>query len=194
MISYIKGKIILRGGKFIIARSGNVGFKIFVLPSLNLEEDEVELFTHLNVREDALNLYGFSSYKELELFELLLTVSGVGPKAGMGIMSLADAETIKVVIAKGDASMLTRVSGVGKKTAERVILELKSKFAAFNQVDLEKKSKEISDETDAIEALVGLGYSKNEAQKALSGVSCEIKDVGKRIKMALKELGKNHRS
>lgn len=190
MISYIKGKIIFRNEKFIIVRSDNIGFKIFVLPSLNLESDEIELFTHLIVREDALNLYGFSSYKELELFELLITVSGVGPKAGMGIMSLADVETIKVAIAKGDASMLTRVSGVGKKTAERVVLELKSKFAAFDRADLEKKSKEISDETDAMEALVSLGYSSLQAKKALSKISPEVEDVGKRIKAALKELGK----
>ncbi len=190
MISYIKGKIIFRGDKFIIVKSGNIGFKIFILPNLSLENDEIELFTHLNVKEDELALYGFSSYEELELFELLLTVSGIGPKASLGILSLADAETIKAAIAKGDPDILTRVPGIGKKTAQRVILELKSKFSAFDKAELREKSEEINDHTDAIEALISLGCSRSEAQKALSKVPQDIKDVGEKIKMALRELGR----
>lgn len=190
MISYIKGKIIYRGVKFIIVFAQNIGFKVFVLPGLDLEKEEIELFTHLVVREDEFTLYGFSSYEELELFELLLTVTGVGPKAGMGILSLTNPETIKVAIAKGDSSLLTRVSGIGKKTAERVILELRNKFLIASDDRLEKKSREISDHTDALEALVGLGYSSSQAQKALSKVPADIKDVGEKIKTALKELGK----
>lgn len=189
MLSYIKGEIILRGKSFIIVKSNNIGFKIFVLSNLNTENDEVELFTHLAVREDALSLYGFSNYEELELFELLISISGIGPKAGSGILSLADPKTVKVAIAKGDASILTRVSGIGKKTAERVILELGNKFSISDISNLEEKSKEISDQTDAVDALISLGYSANEAKKALSEVSLEIKDVGERIRMALKGLG-----
>lgn len=190
MISHIKGKIIFRGGNFVIVSTGNVGYKIFILSGLNIDTDEIELFTHLNVREDALILYGFSSYKELELFELLISVSGIGPKAGMGLLSLADPETIKVAIAKEDVSILTRVSGIGKKTAERVILELKNKFSVSDYGNLEEKSKEIEDHSDAIEALISLGYGSAEAKKALSNISPEIKDVSERIKMALKELGR----
>ena len=190
MISYIKGKIIFRGKDFIIVKSSDLGFKVFVLPGLDIEKDEIELFTYLNVREDALTLYGFLEYKELELFELLISISGIGPKAGLGILSLTDTETVKVAIAKGDASILTRVSGIGKKTAERVILELGNKFSISDTDDLEKRSKEINDQTDALDALVGLGYNMNEAKKALSAISPEIKDVGEKIKMALKGLGK----
>ncbi len=174
----------------MIVESNGVGYKVFVLSNLNLEKDEIELFTHLDVRQDALNLYGFLTYEEMELFELLLSVTGIGPKAGMGILSLADPETVKVAIAKGDSSLLTRVSGIGNKTAERVILELRNKFSTFNKAELEKKSGEINDQTDALEALISLGYSSLQARKALSKVPAEVKDMGERIKMALKELGK----
>ncbi len=190
MISYIEGKIIFRGEKFIIIKTGGIGFKVFVLPDLNLKDDEIKLFTYLNVKEDALTLYGFLDYKELELFELLISISGIGPKAGLGILSLTDTETIKVAIAKSDASILTRVSGIGKKTAERVILELKNKVLISDIGDLENKSKEINDHTDAIDALISLGYNMNEAKNALSKISPEIKDIGERVRMALKEMGK----
>ena len=193
MLSYIKGKIIFRGKDFIIISPDNIGFKIFVLANLNIENDEIELFTHLVVREDALTLYGFSNYEELELFELLISISGIGPKAGLGILSLADPETVKLAIVKGDVSILTRVSGIGKKTAERVVLELRNKVSVSDTAGLEEKSKEINDQTDAIDALVGLGYNINEAKRALSEVPSEIKDVGERIKMALKGLGRNGR-
>jgi len=190
MISYIEGKIIFRGEKFIIIKTGGIGFKVFILPELNLEEDEIKLFTYLSVREDALVLYGFLNYKELELFELLISISGIGPKAGLGILSLADTETIKVAIVKNDASVLTRVSGIGKKTAERVILELKNKILISDLGDLDDKSKEISEQSDAIDALISLGYNANEAKNALAKISPEIKDVGEMVRMALKEVGK----
>ena len=191
MIAYLKGKIIFKNEKFIILLSGGVGYKVFMLSCQNKIDDETEFFTYLNVKEDSLTLYGFMSYQELELFEHLISISGIGPKAGLGILSLADAETVKIAIAKGDSSILTRVSGIGKKTAERVVLELRNKFSNIEGDEvLQKKSKEINDHTDAIEALVGLGYSPSEAKKAIAEIPAEIKDVSERIKMALKELGK----
>ncbi|NOQ68171.1 Holliday junction branch migration protein RuvA [Patescibacteria group bacterium] len=190
MISYIKGKVIFKSESFIIVSTGNVGYKIFIMLDLNEIGQEVELFTYLNVREDALALYGFLEYKELDLFEHLISISGIGPKAGMGILSLADPETIKVAIAKGDSSILTKVSGIGKKTAERVILELRNKFSISDIENIEDKTKEIGDYSDTVEALVSLGYSSAEAKKALSNISPEIKDISERIKIALKELGK----
>ena len=191
MISYIKGKIIFKSESFIIVSTGNVGYKIFIMSDSSEIGEEVELFTYLNVREDVLALYGFLEYKELELFEYLVSISGIGPKAGMGILSLADPETIKVAIAKGDSSILTRVSGIGKKTAERVVLELRNKFSNIESDDvLQEKSKEINDHTDTIEALVSLGYSSSQAKKALASIPEEIKDVSERIRLSLKELGK----
>ena len=190
MLSYIKGKIIFREKDFIVVKSNDIGFKVFILANLNIENDEVELFTHLVVREDALTLYGFSNYEELGLFELLISISGIGPKAGLGILSLADPETVKLAIAKGDVSILTRVSGIGKKTAERVVLELRNKVSVSDTAGLEEKTREINDQTDAVDALISLGYNINEAKRALSEVPSEVKDVGERIKMALKGLGK----
>jgi holliday junction DNA helicase RuvA len=190
MISYLKGKIILKKEKFIIISTGNVGYKVFVMSSFGEVGEEIELFTYLNVREDVLALYGFAKYKELELFELLISVTGIGPKAGMGILALADPETIKIAIAKGDSSILTRVSGIGKKTAERVILELGNKFTISDVENMEDKTKEIGNHSDALDALVSLGYSPNDAKKALANLSPEIKDVGEKIRKALKELGK----
>lgn len=190
MISYLKGKVIYKGKNFIILQTGNIGYKVFIMSTLDIEKEELELFTYLNVREDALTLYGFSTYEELELFEILISVTGVGPKSGLGIMSLSDPATIKFAIAKGDSSILTRVSGIGKKTAERIILELRNKFSVSENDKLGNKGKEISDHSDALEALVSLGYAPSQAKKALSKVSADIKDVGEKIKMALKELGR----
>ncbi|MDF1498491.1 MAG: Holliday junction branch migration protein RuvA [Patescibacteria group bacterium] len=191
MISYIRGKVIFKTENFIIVLTGNVGYKVFVLSEISEIGQEIELFTYLNVREDALTLYGFLEYKELELFEHLISISGIGPKAGLSILSLADPETVKVAIARGDSSILTRVSGIGKKTAERVVLELRNKFSSLESDDvLQEKSKEINDHTDVIEALVSLGYSSQQAKKALANIPSEIKDVSEKIKMALKKLGR----
>lgn len=191
MISYLKGKVIFKTENFIIVLVGNVGYKVFTMSDFCKIDDELELFTYLNVREDALTLYGFLDYKELELFEHLISISGIGPKAGLGILSLADPATIKVAIAKGDSDILTRVSGIGKKTAERVVLELRNKFSDLENDDiLQEKSKEINDQTDVIEALISLGYSSAQSKKALSNIPEEIKDVSERIRMSLKELGR----
>jgi Holliday junction DNA helicase RuvA len=191
MISYIEGEIIMQGANFIILKAGGVGFKIFVLPDTDVSVDRIGLYTHMAVREDAMTLFGFNTYEELELFEILIAVSGVGPKAGMGILSIANPNTIKLAIAKEDASILTRVSGIGKKTAERVILELKNRFtlADIKGGELNSTQKEIMEQQDVIEALMGLGYGQNEVRQVLSNIPRE-KSLEERIKLALKELGK----
>ena len=193
MIAKLKGKTEYLKDSYAVIDVNGVGYKVFVTDytfGKLAGKEEVDLHIHTHVREDTLALYGFLDLEEKEMFELLISISGIGPKAGSGILSLADPKTVKVAIAKGDASILTRVSGIGKKTAERVILELGSKFSVSDISGLEEKSKEISDQTDAVDALVSLGYNINEAKKALSEVPSEIKDVGERIKMALKGLGK----
>jgi Holliday junction DNA helicase RuvA len=192
MISYIEGEIILRGANFVIVKSGGMGFKVFVLPGADISGDFIELYTHLAVREDSLTLYGFPTYEELELFEILIGVSGIGPKAGLGILSVANPTTIKMAIAREDSSILTSVSGVGKKTAERVILELKNKFtlADIAEGELNPTQKEILDHQDVVEALMGLGYGQNDVRKVLSKIPKE-KSLEEKIKLALRELGKN---
>lgn len=192
MISFLEGEIIFRGINFVIVRSGGVGFKVFVLPGADVSAERAALYTHLAVREDALTLFGFRTYEELELFEILIGVSGVGPKAAMGILSVSDPDTIKLAIAKEDASILTRVSGIGKKTAERVILELKNKFT-FGEIgggELNDAQKEILGQQDVIEALIGLGYGQSEVRRVLEKIPRE-KSLEERVKLALRELGKS---
>jgi Holliday junction DNA helicase RuvA len=191
MISYIEGEIIRRGSGFVILKSGGVGFKIFIMPTAELSGERAAFFTHLAVREDALTLYGFLDYEELELFEILIGVSGVGPKAGLGILTIANPATIKMAIGREDVSILTRVSGIGKRTAERVILELKNKFtlADVRQGALTSTEQEILEQQDAIEALMGLGYDQTQARKALEKIPRDL-GLEERIKLALKELGK----
>lgn len=191
MISYIEGEIIFRGDSFIIVKSAGIGFKIFVTARVDLSSDSAALYTHLAVREDALTLFGFTSYEELELFEILISVSGIGPKAGLGILSAADPGTIKTAIAREDSSILISVSGIGKKTAERVILELKNKFsvADMENTELNAAQQEIIDQHDVIEALVGLGYGQSDARRVLAQIPKE-KSLEEKIRLALRELGK----
>jgi Holliday junction DNA helicase RuvA len=166
-----------------------VGYKIFVTDFAMGKiagKEEVELYTHTYVREDTLSLYGFLSLDELEMFELLISISGIGPKAGIGILSIAEPKTIRTAVISGDSSILTRVSGVGKKTAERVILELKNRIAELPGEDQGAARAD----SEAIEALTSLGYSVSQAREALKNVPEKIKDVSERVKEALKRLGK----
>lgn len=189
MIASISGKKASIGENCIVVENHGIGYKVFVT-SYTLGKlataDEVSLHTYTYVREDILALYGFQSPEELQMFELLISVSGIGPKAGLAILSLADVKTLRSAITRDDASILTRVSGVGKKTAERVILELKSKIAKLP----EAQEEEVSADADALEALSAMGYSTSEARDALKEISADVQDVGERVKAALKILGK----
>ncbi|MCX6763578.1 MAG: Holliday junction branch migration protein RuvA [Candidatus Moranbacteria bacterium] len=189
MISTIKGKIEYSKGNYVVIEVNGIGYKIFTTPYILGKiagKEEVKFFIHTYVREDILALYGFLTMEELEMFELLISISGVGPKAGLGILTVATPKTIKTAILNEDSSILTKVSGVGKKTAERVILELQNKIADISVGD---KAEAVID-SDAIEALVSMGYSVTEARDALKAVPKNLKDVGQRIKHALKNLGK----
>ena len=189
MISKLKGKIEYIRDSYVVIDVNGVGYKVFATPFVLGKiagKMEVNFFIYTYVREDILALYGFLTLEELEMFELLISISGIGPKAGLGILSIADVKTIRTAILNEDPSVLTKVSGVGKKTAERVILELKNKIA-----DLPGHEKEeVLADSDALEALVSMGYSASEARESLKSVSVEVKDVGERVKMALKSLGK----
>jgi Holliday junction DNA helicase RuvA len=187
MISFLSGKILNKGQGYVILRVGDIGYKVFVGPIKYAElgcADAVEFYIYENVREDADDLYGFGKLEELEMFELLLTINGVGPKSAHNILSIVNLEDLREAIGSGDASALTKVSGVGKKTAERLVLELRDKVAylATNQ---ESGNMQKSDEIDA---LMALGYSLSQAREALQGVDPSIKDSGERIKRALKNI------
>ena len=190
MISLLEGKLEFRGERFSIVSVGGVGYKIFVGPGtlekLPQKSGDVKLWTHLYVREDALELYGFLHLAELDLFEMLIHVSGIGPKGALGVLAIAPVDTLKKAIAAGDTSYLTRVSGIGRKTAEKIVLELKEKMAGKGVL---VEAPELKDEADALEALVSLGYSQREAREALVQVPPEITSVEKRVKEALKKFG-----
>ena len=189
MIAKIKGKIEYRKDRFVVVDVHGVGYKVhltaYTMGKVAGVED-VDFFIHTVIREDAMDLYGFLSMEELDMFELLISISGIGPKAGLGILSIATPKTIRTAILNEDSSILTKVSGVGKKTAERVILELRNKVADLTDVE---KENTVSD-SDAIEALITMGYSVTEARDALKLVSADIKDIGQRVGLALKSLGR----
>ena len=187
MFGSIKGKIILKKEKFVIVEKDGIGYKISVsyntLETINKTGDEVHFWTHLHVKEDAQDLYGFLEYAELEFFELLIGVSGIGPKGALTILSVAPIEILKRAIGTGDTSYLTKISGIGRKTAEKMVIELRDKMGKENE------SGSMQQDIDILEALKSLGYTQNETREALKRISGEM-DLNKKIKEALKILGK----
>jgi len=191
MIGSIKGKIILKKDKFVIVDVDKIGYKIYIssdtlerLTRPTIKPDElVSFWTHLHIKEDAQDLYGFLEYEELEFFELLIGVSGIGPKGALTILSVAPIEILKKAIGTGDTSYLTKISGIGRKTAEKMVIELRDK------VGKENGSGSMQQEIDIMEALKSLGYSQNEVREALKKISNEM-DLNTKIKEALKILGK----
>lgn len=188
MISYLKGIIKLKEDDFAIVVANDIGYKVFALDRdlAKLKTGApAEFFTYHYVREDDARLYGFINREDQKMFELLFSVTGIGPKSAMGILNAASVDSLRSAIAKNDTSLLTKVSGVGKKTAERVILELSSKIKDFGGA-----SKDTEGMSDAIEGLMSLGYSRVQALKALEKVPEDIIDPAKKIHLALKSLGK----
>lgn len=179
MIAMIRGKLAYKSIDHVIIDVGGVGYRLhiplstfYVLP----ENGEVSLFTHTHVREDALLLYGFLTMEEKELFVILISISGVGPKLAINILSHIPAKDLKNAIAGGDLERLTRLPGIGKKTAERLVLELKDKVGPVDNLTETAGSlvvgtglaKDVSN--DVISALVNLGYKENQARKALETI------------------------
>ncbi|HEC30780.1 MAG TPA: Holliday junction branch migration protein RuvA [Candidatus Yonathbacteria bacterium] len=191
MISHLKGAVLLKSDQFVVIDVSGVGYKVY-LSIATLHEiskgqsDEVSLWTHLAVRENALDLYGFITQAEVELFEMLIGISGVGPKSALAIMNVATIDALKTAIASGDTAYLTKVSGIGRKIAEKIILELRDKLGAL---DNEAGSTLLREETDVVDALTALGYSSIEARDALKSISTQITGTSERIKEALKTLG-----
>jgi len=190
MISHITGEVILKNDKFVIIDVSGVGYKVYIsidsIRKIGSKGEKVNLWTYLSVKENALDLYGFIDYAEVDLFEMLIGISGVGPKSALGIMGVAPLDTLKTAIASGDTSYLTKVSGIGKKNAEKIILELRDKLGALES---ESNTGVFSADTDVIDALQALGYSATEAREALKEVPQETTGASKKITEALKHLG-----
>ena len=191
MISHIKGVIDEKFGNSIVVDVNGVGYEVMV-PTIDWEDaklgEEKKFFTYHAVRENAEELYGFSSLTAKRLFELLISVQGVGPKAGIAILSLSDAEEVRNAIANADSSFISKASGVGKKSAERVIVDLRDKVGAPSKYGVsEVVSAPVSKEPDeALDALMALGFSLKEASLALDGVDKSL-STEERIKKALQK-------
>ena len=184
----LEGKVAaVRAGFAIISASG-VGYKVFATRELLLKlrpDQEASLWTHLAVREAILDLYGFSTEEELKVFELLLIVSGIGPKSALAILDIASVETLKSAISAGNATYLTKVSGIGRKTAEKIVLELREKVGASQ----EGTAASLHGDEEALEAMRALGYTQAEARDALRNVPSEIEKSSERLREALRLLG-----
>ncbi|MEI6316604.1 MAG: Holliday junction branch migration protein RuvA [bacterium] len=191
MIARLTGTIIDIGEKFVVIDVHGVGYKVAcandTLQKLSIDT-QTSLHTYLAVREDALDLYGFASMQEKNFFELLISVSGIGPKGALGILSATSIDTLAHAIGTGDTSYLTKVSGIGRKTAEKIVIELRDKMHAHTN-DTETPAS-LRSESDIIEALKALGYSQNESREALKEISQSVVGTNARIKEALKILGK----
>lgn len=190
MIGQLTGNVVRRGDKFALIDVGGVAYRVNLsagtLKSLPANGKPAKLLTHLAVRENALDLYGFLEERELNFFELLIAVSGIGPKSAITILSLASPATLEKAILAGDAGYLTKVSGIGRKSAEKIVLELKDRLGAVAAAGSDK----LDSETEAIEALRTLGYSLPEAREALRRLPPTSASVGEKVKEALKYLGK----
>lgn len=187
MISYISGTVAEKSGRFAIIDVGGVGYRVFAtddtLRRLKIGAG-AKLRTHHAVREDTEELFGFLEEDDLKLFELLLGVPGIGPKTALNILNVATPETLRRSITSGETAYLTKISGIGRKTADKIILELKEKLGAGEE------GTGLKEEVDALEALKTLGYSHSEAREALKNIPKEISGASDRIKHALKRLGK----
>lgn len=200
MLYNIKGILTVSDVNFIVVECGGVGFKCYTtlntIKSIGTVGSEVNVYTHLAVREDAMDLYGFSTLNELDAFKLLITVSGIGPKAAVAILSQLTPDKLALCIASGDAKSITKAQGVGKKTAERVVLELKDKMGNIaigegaSVVSAASTVLESSNSAEAVEALVALGYSQSDAAVIVGSMDKSM-PVDDMIRLALKQLARN---
>lgn len=201
MIRFIKGEYLYyKAGAIVIETAAGIGLRVFVSDTSSFltahEGDEVAVYTYMQVKEDGMALYGFADEDGLSLFEQLISVNGVGPKAGLAIMSLGTPGQIKGIIASGDATSISQAQGVGKKTAERVILELKDKVNVvpgdMDQPELGAAAPVFGlasgERNEAVIALTTLGYSKKEAESAVGSVPDEDLNAEEYVKRSLKFL------
>ncbi len=188
MIGYLSGKVISKEDRALIVLVGGIGYFIAVTPQTVLAikaNDTVDLFTHLVVKEDALDLYGFTDREALALFRLLIGISGIGPKSALNVLALADVSTLATAIASGESTYLTKVSGIGKKLAEKIVLELKEKVQHLVPADNTLRHAE----GEALDALEALGYAPRESREVVRSLSKEYVNTQDIIRKALQTLG-----
>ena len=195
MIYNVKGTLTYTDPAFAVIECSGVGFKCFVsmttlreLPSIG---NEVNLYTYMSVREDALDLFGFFEVDELEAFKLLISVSGIGPKAAIAILSVLTPSKLSVAISSGDVRSIQMAQGVGKKTAERVVLELKDKMVGIGTVAVDVQNAQSvassSDAQEAVEVLVSLGFSQSDAATVVGAMDKSL-SVDDMVRKGLRQL------
>lgn len=194
MIATLRGELRARGDNFVVVEVGGIGFRLLV-PGSTLDElgdlgETVRLYTHLLTREDAITLYGFVTPEELELFELLLGVTGVGPRLALSVLSATSAEALRLAIAQEDVDLLVRVPGIGRKTASRMILDLKGKID-ISRLGLPGVGIVSPEQAELIDVLTSLGYSTAEARAAVASLPLEAKaePLEERIRLVLRYFG-----
>jgi Holliday junction DNA helicase RuvA len=193
MIASLEGIIDAVSKDSLIVNVNGIGFKIAVtttvLSEMGITGREVKLYTHFNIREDDMSLFGFGSLDELKLFETLISVSGLGPKTGMAMLSAMSADQVAMAIASGSVEILTTIPGIGKKTADRLILELKDKVGGV--MISSPAGKAAQENADVVSALVSLGYSVQETTRAVNALPSGKKlTLENKVKLALQYLGK----
>ncbi len=190
MIGTISGTVRHKSPSLLYIDVSGVGYKVSVTTDVGLEAElssPIFLWTHLAVRENALDLYGFPDKDTLDTFELLINISGIGPKTALGILNVATPSTLRKAVANEDTSYLTKVSGIGKKIAEKIVLELRDKLITSS----EDRSENLKAEGDVMEALLSLGYNERDVRDILKKIPKDIKKESERVKYALKLLSNN---
>ena len=191
MIGFLNGEVIARDDPYIVIDVSGVGYRVVVANGIlsNISKNtKVKLFIYTHVREDAIQLYGFLDSLDLKLFENLISVSGVGPKTAMNIFSIGGREEIIQAIITGDVSFFVGVPRLGKKNAQKIIIELKSKLGSIEDLDLTKI--DVKENSEVIAALRQFGFSSREALEAIKSIKEKNLTIEEKIRLALKELGK----
>lgn len=201
MISYIRGELVAVQEQKAIVEAGGIGYGIYMsqqtLSMLPAVGEEVKIHTYLNVREDAMQLYGFLTGEDLQVFRLLIGVSGIGSKAGLNILSCLSPDELRFAVLAGDVKTISSAPGIGKKTAEKLILELKDKMSIEDVLEQaahgSEQSKEIEAtdtgmQAEAVQALTALGYGSAESLRAVKKVSVDCASVEDLLREALKNL------
>lgn len=195
MIDFIIGDVVNMKDDYIIIQNNGIGYRINTsttsMLDIEIGDKNIMMYTKLNVREDTMLLYGFITEEEMQTFELLLKVASIGPKSALNILSTISPSQIRLAIHTSDYDTLCKAPGVGKKTAQRMVLELKDKIGELQEEDLVAGKKPNKNHDEAIEALMSLGYLRFEAEKAIRAIDENDKKVEELIKEALKILSKN---
>lgn len=190
MIGFLEGKIVVRDDPHLVIDVGGIGYQVIVpkniLAKSASDGQKLKLFTYTHVRDDAIELFGFEAPEDLKLFKHLISVSGVGPKTAMNIFSVGDREVIAQAIIKGDVSFFSIVPRLGRKNAQKIIIELRNKFGGLEDLDLSKGE----EDDEVIVGLKSFGFSAKEAIEALRATKGKGETIEEKIRLALKYLGK----